>query len=187
MNRILDTFRRLFDTDTTPRTHACRLGCEALDDRSVPALLGLTVDLHLLGIGVHVGSPPPASPPPPGSPPPPPAPAPAPASLSGTVADTNGTAMAGVTIRLDGTDEQGNSVSLTVTTDANGAFSFTGLAAGTYSLTEYDYSGGSATAGTVNGQADGQADPGGDTITGIVLHAGDNGTGYTFTDQMAGT
>ncbi len=44
--------------------------------------------------------------------------------------------IAGVTIHLTGTDHLGNPVNLTVTTAADGSYSFTGLRPGTYTITE---------------------------------------------------
>jgi hypothetical protein len=97
------------------------------------------------------------------------------------------TPLAGVTITL--TDSFGNQTK-TTTTDANGAYSFTGLAAGIYSLTVTAtppgtpaYSGdavGTVTGpgGTVTG--DGTANSFVPVLSGITLGAGDNGTDYDF-------
>ena len=54
-------------------------------------------------------------------------------SLSGEVI-SNSAGLAGITIALTGTDQNGNAVQLTTTTDQNGNFTFTGLLAGTYSI-----------------------------------------------------
>jgi hypothetical protein len=91
----------------------------------------------------------------------------------------------GVTITLSGTDVNGNSVLLTADTDANGFYSFTGLAAGTYTLSvgHSQYSYGPSDVGTVNGQTDGTADYG--CITDIVLGDGDEGIDYNFAGEMA--
>jgi hypothetical protein len=42
--------------------------------------------------------------------------------------------LAGIVMRLQGTDDRGSPVNLTATTDANGFYQFTGLRAGTYSI-----------------------------------------------------
>jgi hypothetical protein len=120
-----------------------------------------------------------------------------PASVSGTVyvdANDNGVLDAGeapiggVTVKLTGTDDLGNAVSLTTTTAAaDGSYSFTNLrpsgAAG-YTLTETQPAGfldGKNAVGTVNGAADGSlAGPIVDTITAIRLNSGDAGVGYNF-------
>jgi hypothetical protein len=55
--------------------------------------------------------------------------------------------LAGWTIVLVGTDGQGNSVSTTTTTGVNGEYSFTGLAPGTYTVSEQPQIGWTQTAG----------------------------------------
>jgi uncharacterized repeat protein (TIGR01451 family) len=111
-------------------------------------------------------------------------------SISGNVwfdADNDGvkdagetTGVPGVTITLTGTDDLGNPVNLSTTTNASGVYSFTGLRPGTYSLTETQPSAwvdgldalgsGATSAGTL----------GADTVTGIVLASGQSATGYNF-------
>jgi hypothetical protein len=108
----------------------------------------------------------------------------APSTLSGSVLDQNGTAVAGASVLLTGTDANGNSVSLTAMTDANGNYTFQGLAPGTsYTLTLIQappgYSAAGATAGTVNGSADGAA-ASSTQIVQIGL-SGDDGVNYNFT------
>jgi SdrD B-like protein len=116
------------------------------------------------------------------------------ASISGYYfADENGTGtmgpgdsgVPGITITLTGTDINGNQVTLTTQTDANGYYSFTGLAAGTYSISaahsQYQY--GPSDVGTVNGNTDGTAGYG--CITGITLGANDQGVNYNFAGEMA--
>jgi len=96
-------------------------------------------------------------------------------SLSGTVfvdADHDGvmdngeTGVGGVQITLTGTDLNGNQVTLTATTAGDGTYSFQDLAPGTYSVT--------------------QSVPfflqGTNTISGIVLKAGDVGINFNFGD-----
>jgi hypothetical protein len=101
-------------------------------------------------------------------------------SLSGSVTSA-GTGMPGVIIALSWTDQNGHAVQLTTTTDSSGNFTFTGLQAGTYSLTSPQVRGynNSSSLGQVNGQYDGSVQTGG-SITNIVLGAGDQGVGYSF-------
>src|SRR5262249_42926744 len=46
------------------------------------------------------------------------------------------TGISGATVTLTGTNDLGNSVSITTTTDANGLYSFGNLRPGTYTITE---------------------------------------------------
>ncbi len=55
--------------------------------------------------------------------------------------DPNNAGCAGVTVHLDGTDGMGNAVHLTTTTDSSGAYAFTGLKPGTYTVTIVEPSG----------------------------------------------
>ena len=115
-------------------------------------------------------------------------------SLSGTVfydSNNNGVLTPGdsglpaMTVTLTGTDVNGNIVTQIVFSDANGGYSFTNLAAGTYSVTVTPtsaYINGPATDGTVNGIADGLAQVG--YISGIVLQAGNQGTNYNFAEEI---
>ena len=107
-----------------------------------------------------------------------------PASLAGNVfrdfgndGALNGpdTALNGVTVRVSGGSL---TAPQTATTDTSGNFSLTGLAAGTYTLTVTAPTGvvaGKSTAGTANGTAGTT-----NTVTGIVLGATDDATGYRF-------
>jgi hypothetical protein len=108
-------------------------------------------------------------------------------TLAGTVFDTsNGGAVpfAGILVTLTGTDANGNPVTLTTTTALDGTFSFTGLAAGTYSVSITPPAGYSDTGdvpGTVNGSSDGTYEgPGSFTIGAIDLGSGQNGVNYIF-------
>jgi hypothetical protein len=115
----------------------------------------------------------------------------APASLAGVVyndANRNGVldpgegGIQGVTVTLTGTDDLGNAVSLSVDTDQNGAYSFTGLRPGTYTLTASlapSCTATGASPGTVDGTQDGVA-ASASQVTQIVLGAGKNGVGYGF-------
>ncbi|MEZ5256693.1 MAG: SdrD B-like domain-containing protein [Ilumatobacteraceae bacterium] len=101
--------------------------------------------------------------------------------LSGRVfedANNNGSddsepGIAGVDVELDDGSSQ-----VVVTTDVNGAWTFTELAAATYQVTELSQPSGFADGGEIVGTGGGTA--GSDTITGIVLSAGDLATGYAF-------
>ena len=114
------------------------------------------------------------------------------AALSGRVyADNNDNGrvdsgeggLAGVTIRLTGSDDLGAAVALTATTDAAGAYAFPGLRPGRYALTEP-----AQPAGTVNGITSAGTSGGSATspsvapsaITSIVLAPGAQGTDYNF-------
>jgi len=101
----------------------------------------------------------------------------------------------GIAVTLTGTDNAGNVVTRTTTTAANGGYLFTGLAAGSYTLTEtqppapttlnngfYD---GAESRGSVGGTVVAPsptftADPNKNRITLISLPAGANGTDYDF-------
>lgn len=94
------------------------------------------------------------------------------------VRDTGEPGIPGAQVSLTGADTQGP-----VTTGADGSYTFTGLAAGTYNLTSTEAAGFIDGLETV-GSAGGTPDPsnGGDAITGIVLGAGERVTGYLFGD-----
>jgi hypothetical protein len=97
--------------------------------------------------------------------------------------------MAGVVVTLTGTDANGNSVTLSATTDVNGAYSFTGLTAGTYSLQRNapsSFFNGGSTVGTVNGTQDGTIQFDG-SIGQIAYQAGGVGTGYNFAELPVAT
>jgi hypothetical protein len=108
-----------------------------------------------------------------------------PSTLSGFVyndINDNGTqdsgekGIASVSVTLTGKDSSGHSVNLSQKTASDGSFSFTNLAAGTYSLKETTPSGyidGQATAGNLGGSA------GLGTLSWIAID-GTDGTGYNF-------
>jgi hypothetical protein len=84
---------------------------------------------------------------------------------------------------LTGTDSTGKKVTLTTVTGTDGSYAFTGLAAGTYTLTEgaltSGESNGTNAVGTVGGQTDGTlVAP--SSIGSIVLAAGNSGVEYDF-------
>jgi hypothetical protein len=112
-----------------------------------------------------------------------------PASLSGYVYnDSQVTAFPGVTVTVTGTDYLGHTVTLTTTTDVNGYYSFTGLLAGTYTIshtTPAGYTDDSWSVGTVNGQQDGALQNG--ALANIVLQPGDQGVSYNFGEFLAGS
>ncbi len=86
----------------------------------------------------------------------------------------------GIFLTLTGVDSQGNAIpSQTTTTAHDGSFSFAGLQAGTYTITESqprNLADGSSVAGTLGGTT------AADSISGIVVSAGGAGTGYTFSE-----
>lgn len=96
------------------------------------------------------------------------------------VIDSGDNGYAGITVTLSGTDDQGNSVSWTAETDANGYYVFSGLRAGTYSLTfTAPPSGGTAVVGSADGATDGTLEDS-NTISGIVLTGDSQGAGYNY-------
>jgi len=97
------------------------------------------------------------------------------------------TGIQGVTIRLTGTDDLGNTVNVAVVTGADGTYEFTGLrpsnAAG-YTITETHpvaYTDGTDSDGSL-ANGDTTTD---DTITSINVASDDNGTGYNFAERGA--
>ena len=112
---------------------------------------------------------------------------PPPSSLAGFVyvdADDDGVrdsgeqGIAGVTVTLSGTDDFGRPVSRSTTTAANGAYSFTGLFSGTYTISEVQpaqYLDGRDTQGTPGTGTTQQ-----DRFSNIVLAAGVDGTNNNF-------
>ncbi|GLZ42916.1 SdrD B-like domain-containing protein [Actinokineospora sp. NBRC 105648] len=101
-------------------------------------------------------------------------------SLSGRVVDDGGNPIGGVTLVLTGTDDNGNPVSVTVTTNPDGTYTFPGLRPGTYTITETQpagYGDGPDTPGSAGGNATVN-----DVISGIVITPGTTGTDYGFAE-----
>jgi hypothetical protein len=122
-------------------------------------------------------------------------------SISGEVyQDSNGNGVlnsgepgiVGVTVTLSGTNNLGQSITATTTTDTGGLYSFStdstgaALRPGTYQVVETQPNGyllGSATVGTVNGTTDGTA-ASGTTIASIALTSAQSGVNYNFGDVL---
>lgn len=116
-----------------------------------------------------------------------------PGSIAGTVFDdrnNNGVRDAGeppipgTTITLTGTDDRGQMVSRTVTTDANGNYLFDNLRPGTYTVRETqpaNFQDGSDIVGSLGGMNSAN-----DVLSNIVLRSGDQGTGYNFAEISGG-
>jgi hypothetical protein len=91
--------------------------------------------------------------------------------------DSGEAGIVGATVNLTGTNSQGKPVSMSAKTDASGAYSFTNLAAGTYTLKDPPpggYVAGSASAGTQGGTATGSV------LSGIVIDGSTTGTDNDF-------
>jgi uncharacterized surface anchored protein len=104
-------------------------------------------------------------------------------NLSGTVSTANNTPLAGVSITVSGFNDQGTFVSLTVTTDQNGIFTFSGLRPGTYTITQElpnGYTLLSESVGTLGGQLSTATD----SINNVVLGANQTGLSYNFVDML---
>ena len=90
---------------------------------------------------------------------------------------------ANVTVELNGTDDLGNPVTLTTTTDANGKYTFDNLRPGTYVVTEptqpAETLNGKTTAGTTGGTGNNPSTTTSE-ITGIVLKPGDKSVDNNF-------
>ena len=89
----------------------------------------------------------------------------------------------GIAITLSGMNDLGQFVTLTTTTAADGSYFFVGFRPGTYMITEgpppVNFFQEVSNVGMVNGSADGfSAAP--DTLTNIVVAAGQTGTNYNF-------
>ncbi len=117
---------------------------------------------------------------------------PLPATLGGFAYQDNNTnqgfdagdiGVAGIMLTLTGTNNQGQQVTMTTTTGADGSYFFVGFLPGTYKITESAPPAGFteevSNVGTVNGVTDG-SNPTVDSITNIVLAAGQSGINYNF-------
>ena len=111
-----------------------------------------------------------------------------PASISGSVVDDFDNPIEGVTVELSGTDDLGNPVTATTTTDPNGDYSFPDLRPGGYTVTETQppgYGDGPETAGSTGGDTSVN-----DEISSIPLTPGDDSVDNDFeetTSSIAGT
>lgn len=122
-----------------------------------------------------------------------------PASIAGSVyvdANNNGVrdagerGIAGATVQVIVVNSIAPQQSLTLTTDANGNYSVTGLAPGLYRVVETQplgYFDGSDRAGTVRGVTIGLATNPGDQINGVQLNGGDDGVNYDFGELEPGS
>jgi hypothetical protein len=102
------------------------------------------------------------------------------ASLGGTVTDSSGTGIVGVTVTVE---RPNGTVLATATTGSGGSWSVDTLPPGTYQIVESQpvgYGQGSAVVGTGDG---GQAS-GPNVITGVVATSGTAGSGYGFIDTL---
>jgi uncharacterized repeat protein (TIGR01451 family)/fimbrial isopeptide formation D2 family protein len=98
---------------------------------------------------------------------------------NGTQNVPSDTAITSVTMTLTGTDDLGNPVTATTTTDVNGGYEFTGLRPGSYTITETQPTGvldGIDTVGNLTGTG------ANDVISAIPVTPGANGTGYNFAE-----
>ncbi|NHZ41272.1 DUF4347 domain-containing protein [Massilia sp. CCM 8693] len=101
--------------------------------------------------------------------------------------------LAGVTIKLDGTDIDGARVELSTVTGSEGRFAFDNIKGGTYSITEVqppNKADGKETAGSLGGTVDNGGFDGSaarNRIANIVVAPGAAGTGYLFGEQNTGT
>jgi cyclophilin family peptidyl-prolyl cis-trans isomerase len=104
------------------------------------------------------------------------------ASLAGSVLDSSNNGVQGVEIALTGIDSTGRAIFQTTTTDANGAYQFSGLQGGTFMLNVVEqpagFVSGEPTVGSVGGQIlrNGQ-------IGAIQLTAGAVGNQYNFSEM----
>ena len=104
---------------------------------------------------------------------------------NGTI-DATEPPIANVLVTLTGLDSSGNTLTESTTTNALGAYSFTGLIPGTYSLAETQpiaFADGLDTRGTINGSANGTTTN--DLFSNLVLGAGQSGINYNFGERGA--
>ncbi len=106
------------------------------------------------------------------------------------VADAGEAGIAGVTVRLSGTDSTGAPVTAEVQTDAQGRYSFTDLTPGTYVVTEPTQPADTLNGQTVAGSTGGTATPVTSVpsqIEGIVLGANQHSTDNNFGELRGGS
>jgi hypothetical protein len=110
------------------------------------------------------------------------------------VMDSGDVGLSGIVMQLQGTNDLGQTVVLTFTTDANGFYHFDNLRAGTYSIFETTQPTGPAPGSPYNlidgfnnvgslGGTDQEYDPTNNLMDGIIditVGSGQNGTGYNF-------
>jgi hypothetical protein len=103
-------------------------------------------------------------------------------SLSGTVVDQNGVAQADVLVTLTRTTLSGQTVSVQAWTDINGFYFFSGLTAGTYTLTEQpvNYQTSAETVGTLGGTSNLPLND----FSNINVGSGVIGRNYDFTNVL---
>jgi uncharacterized surface anchored protein len=108
----------------------------------------------------------------------------APSSIAGKVTNhVTGAPIAGVTVTLTGTDDNGKPVSFTTQTAPNGTYTFPGLRPGTYTVTETQPNGtvDAATGAVVPGTTGGTVAP--NELGAITLAPHTDSTGNNFTDM----
>lgn len=97
--------------------------------------------------------------------------------------DTGDAGVAGIVLTLTGTNNLGQTVTMTTTSAADGSYFFVGFQPGTYTITESpppsNFTEEVSNVGTVNGVADGN-NPTVDTLTSIILATGQSGINYNF-------
>jgi hypothetical protein len=101
------------------------------------------------------------------------------------IKDANETGIGNVTVKLTGTDATGKTVTKVVKTNADGSYSFTGLTAGTYKITETQptaYLDGKDTVGTLGGNTTKN-----DEFSAINLPPGVDGVEYNFGERLKAT
>jgi uncharacterized protein (TIGR03118 family) len=107
------------------------------------------------------------------------APTPGTASLAGSVQDASSAPVKGLQVDLTGIDDTGRDIFLTATTDSSGAYSFSTLQSGTYTLNvnaqPAGFRAGAPTVGSLGGLVFRN-----DQIIKIPVATGSTGTGYKF-------
>jgi hypothetical protein len=104
-------------------------------------------------------------------------------NLSGSITSSTGAALSGVQVTVSGYNDQGAFVSLTVVTNLNGFYSFSGLRPGTYALTQTLPTGSTLASESV-GTLGGQTSLVSDSFTNIFLGANQSGLNYNFVDVL---